>query len=175
MAGIGDEEEFLFECRHRDQVRRVDRQRQQSEVPRARAQHRNRSLAAADGDLQIQVRMNAAHLGEQFREDVEAHRHAAHQPHRCAQRLLLFGDSGYGVLQVLEHAVAQPQQRFAGRRDANLPPDAMEHRFAEFVFEQQDLAADGGLRDVELVACRRERARVSDGADDFELPQVHGC
>ena len=80
---------------------------------------------------------------------------------------------GDRVLQILEDAVAQLQQRFAGRRDADAPADAMEDRLAELVFEQQDLPADGRLRDVQLLARRRERAGFGDGADDFELPQIH--
>ncbi len=44
------------------------------------------------------------------------------------------------------------QQRFARRRDADAPPDAQEHRLLQFIFEQQNLTADRGLRDVELVA-----------------------
>ena len=104
---------------------------------------------------------------------VETHRHAADQPHRAAQRLARVADRGDGVLQILEDAVAQLEQRFAGRRDADAAADAVEDRLAELVLEQQDLAADGRLGDVQLFAGGRERAGVGDGADDFELPQVH--
>ena len=79
-----------------------------------------------------------------------------------------------GVLHVLEHAVAQLEQRFAGGRDADAAPDAVKHRLAELLFEQQNLAADGRLRDAQLLAGGRERSGVGDGADDLELPQVHG-
>ena len=77
------------------------------------------------------------------------------------------------VLQILEDAVAQLEQRFAGRRDADAAADAMKDRLAELLFEQQDLAADGRLRDVQLFAGGRERAGIGDRADDFELPQIH--
>ena len=79
----------------------------------------------------------------------------------------------HGVVQILKHAMAQLQQRLAGRRDPDAPADAMKDRLAELVLEQQDLTADGGLGDVQLFARRGERAAVGDGADDFELTQVH--
>ena len=89
------------------------------------------------------------------------------------QRFARVADGRDRVLQVLEDAMAQLQQRFAGRRDADAPADAMEDRLAELVLEQQDLAADGRLRDVQLLAGGGERAGVGDGADDLELPEVH--
>ena len=46
-----------------------------------------------------------------------------------------------------------------GRRDADAPADAVEDRLAELVLEQEDLAADRRLRDVQLVAGGGERAR----------------
>src|SRR4029450_2598568 len=49
----------------------------------------------------------------------------------------------------------------------------MKDRLSQLVFEDEDLAADRGLRDVEFFAGRRERARFSDGADDVQLPQGH--
>ena len=117
--------------------------------------------------------MDAPHLGEQRREDVEADRHAADQPHRAAQRLLRVADGRHGVLQILEDAVTQLEQRFAGRRDADAAADAVEDRLAELLLEQEDLAADRRLRDVQLLAGGRERSGVGDRADDLELPQIH--
>src|SRR5205823_1168707 len=104
---------------------------------------------------------------------VEAHGHAADKAQRAAERLLLFADGGDRVLQILKDAVTQLQQRFACRGNSNAPADAMKDRFAEFLFEQQDLAADRRLRDVELLARGGEGAGVGYGADDFELPKVH--
>src|SRR5678815_4318491 len=49
----------------------------------------------------------------------------------------------------------------------------MEDRLSQFVLEQQDLAADGRLRDVQLFARGGERAAVGDRANDLELPEVH--
>ena len=43
----------------------------------------------------------------------------------------------------------------------------------ELVFEQQNLAADRRLRDVQLLAGGGERTGFGDGADDFELSKVH--
>src|SRR5262245_8506033 len=49
----------------------------------------------------------------------------------------------------------------------------MENRFTEFVFENQDLTADRGLGNMQLLAGARERTGFSDRANDFQLPQVH--
>ena len=118
--------------------------------------------------------MEPPHLRQQRGEDVEADRHPADEPHRAAQRFALVADAGDGVLQILEDAVTQLEQRFAGRGDPDAPADAMEDRLAELVFEQQDLAADRRLRDMQLLAGGGEGAGVGDGADDLELPQIHG-
>ncbi len=69
--------------------------------------------------------------------------------------------------------MAQLEQRFAGRGDPDAPADAMKDRLAELVLEEKDLPADRRLRDVQLFAGGRKGAGFSDGADDFELPQIH--
>ena len=119
------------------------------------------------------MRMDAPHLRQQRREDVQAHRHAANQPHAPVQRLLLVTDGGDGVLKVLKHPVTELQERFAGGSDPDAAADAVKDRLAEFFFEQQDLPADRRLRDVELRPGRGEGAAVGNGADDLELAQVH--
>ena len=118
--------------------------------------------------------MDAPDFGEQRGKHVEADGHPADQPHRAAQRLLLVADRGDGVLEILEDAVAQLEQRLAGRRNPDAPADAVKHRLTELFLEQQNLTADGGLRDVELFAGGGEGPGVGDGADDLELPQIHG-
>ena len=69
--------------------------------------------------------------------------------------------------------MAQLQQRFTGRRDADSPADAVKDRFAEFFFEQENLPADRRLRDVELLAGGCERAGLGYRTDDLELTQIH--
>jgi len=43
----------------------------------------------------------------------------------------------------------------------------------ELVLEQQDLAADRRLRDVQTCTSTGERAGFSNRPDDFELPEIH--
>ena len=69
--------------------------------------------------------------------------------------------------------MAELQQRVAGRRDADAAADAVEHRLTQFLLEQKNLAADGGLRYPQLLASCGERPGVRYGADDLELPEVH--
>ena len=75
---------------------------------------------------------------------------------------------------VEKHALTELNQALGRRRHAHLAPDAQEQRLAQLLFEQQDLAADGGLRHVQLPPARRERAGLGDGLEDFELSQIHG-
>ncbi len=117
--------------------------------------------------------MNASHLREESGEDVEADGHPADQAQRAAQRLLLLADAGHGVLQILEDAVTQLEERFTGGRNADAPADPMEYGLAELVLEEENLPADCGLRDVEFFTRGGEGAGVGDGADDLQLPQIH--
>src|SRR5678816_1040850 len=49
----------------------------------------------------------------------------------------------------------------------------MKDRFAELVFEEEDLAADCGLGNVKLLTCCSEGSGLRDRPDDFQLPEVH--
>ena len=50
----------------------------------------------------------------------------------------------------------------------------MEDRLSELGLEEQDLTADRRLRNVQFLAGGGKGTRIGDGADDFELPEVHG-
>ena len=49
----------------------------------------------------------------------------------------------------------------------------MKYGLAELVLENQDLPADCGLGDVKLLTGCGKGAGLSDGPNDFELPEVH--
>jgi hypothetical protein len=89
--------------------------------------------------------MDAAHFCEQRGKHVQADGHASDEANGAFERFARIADRCDGVVQVLKHPMAQLQERFARRSDADAPADAMEDRLAKFVLEQQDLAADGGL------------------------------
>jgi len=116
----------------------------------------------------------APHLGQQRRKNIGADRHTADETHRPAQRFAFVANTRDGVLQVAKDAVAQLQKGFTGRGNPDPPSDAVKHRLAELIFEQENLPADCRLRDVQLLAGGRERAGIGYGPDDLELPQVHG-
>ena len=145
--------------------------RPQSAVP-ARMAARQRSVAPAQ-ILISDLRMGPLELAQQGGEDVEADGHAADEADRAAQRLARIADQRDRVLQILEDAVTELQQRFAGRRDADAPADAQEDGLVQLFFEQQDLPADRRLRHVQPFAGSGEGAGFGDGADDFELPEIH--
>ena len=54
-----------------------------------------------------------------------------------------------------------------------LPAEPEEQLLLQLLFEQQDLPADGGLRQVQLLAGAGERSRLRDRAQDLELSKVH--
>src|SRR5262245_12780609 len=69
--------------------------------------------------------------------------------------------------------MTQLEQRLSGGSDPDSPADPVKHRLTELVLENENLPADGGLGDVKLVAGRGKGAGLSDGPNDFELPEVH--
>ena len=78
-----------------------------------------------------------------------------------------------GPFEILEHALAEAEQRRARRRDADLSAEAEEQLLLQLLFEQQDLAADGRLRQVQLLPGARERSGLRDRAKYLQLSQVH--
>ena len=88
-------------------------------------------------------------------------------------RALVVENARAGPFEILEHALAEAEQRGAGRRDADLAAEAEEQLLLQLLFEQQDLAADGRLRQVQLLPGARERARLRDRAKNLQLSQVH--
>ena len=89
------------------------------------------------------------------------------------ERARAIGDGADRVAHVLEHALPELHEALGRRRHAHLAADAQEQRLAELLFEQQNLAADGRLRHVQLPAARGERAGFGDRLQDFELAQIH--
>ena len=83
--------------------------------------------------------------------------------------LLLVGDAGGRVVDVVEDAMAELQQRLAGGGDLDAAAEPDEQPLVELVLEQQDLPADRRLRDVQLGAGAGEGAGFGDGPDDFQL------
>ena len=79
-----------------------------------------------------------------------------------------------GVANVCEDAVAELKESLAGRRHLHAADRSNEQRLGELLLEQQDLAADRRLRDVQLRASLGERAGLGNGAQDLQLTQVHG-
>ena len=117
--------------------------------------------------------MDAPQVLQQRRKDVQADRHAAGQPQRAAQLARAIGDRADRLADVLEDALSELHQALGRRRHPHLAPDAQEQRLAELLFEQQNLAADRRLRDVQLPPAGGERSGLGDRLEDFELAQVH--
>ena len=69
--------------------------------------------------------------------------------------------------------MAEVHETFGGRRHADALTDPEEQRFAQLLFEEDDLPADGRLRDVQLSSARAERAGLGDALKNLELAKVH--
>ena len=118
--------------------------------------------------------MDAAHVFQQRREHVEADRHAAREPQRAAKLARPVGDRADRFADVQKDALPELDEAFGGRRHPDLAADAEKQRLAKLLLEEQDLAADRRLRDVQLPAAGGERAGFGDGLENFELSKVHG-
>ena len=110
---------------------------------------------------------------EQRREHVQTDRHAADEPQRALDVLLRVEDAGARLLEIVEHPLAEAEERRAGGRDPDLPAETEEQLLVELFLEQQDLAADGGLREVQLLAGARERSGLRDRPQNLELSKIH--
>ena len=117
--------------------------------------------------------MNTPQMLEQRGKHIQADRHPARQPQRAAQLPRTIGDDADRFADVLKDPLAELHEAFRRRRHPDLAADAKEERLAELIFEQHDLAADGGLRHVQLPAARRERAGLGNRLQDFELSKIH--
>ena len=81
-----DEQQLLAQHRHGDQIRLLDRQRQQAGVDAAGADLLDRSRRGRDREPDVELRMHALQVLQQRRKHVQADRHAAGEPQRAAQR-----------------------------------------------------------------------------------------
>ena len=173
VSGRRDEQEFLAHDRHAHQVWIVHGQRQEPQVCRSAPKLPEQALRRAGHQLHVHIGMVLAECLQQRRKHVEADRHSASQAHGAADRLLAVEDAGPRALEILEHALAQPEKSGAGRRNPDLAAKPQEHLLLQLLFEQQNLTADGRLRQVQLLPGARERSRLRDGAEYFELSEVH--
>ena len=86
---------------------------------------------------------------------------------------MAFEDRRAGLLEVVEEPLAQAEQRGSGRGDADLAAEPQEQLLLELFLEQQDLATDGRLRQVQALAGTGERTGVGHGPKNLELTKVH--
>ena len=117
--------------------------------------------------------MRAAKLLEQRWKDVQTHRHAAGDSQQAVQFPVLVAHLADGRGQVVEQALPEQNERLSGPGRHGAAPLPDEQRLAQLVLEQQDLAADRRLRDVQLFTRAGERPGLGDGAKNLELPKIH--
>ena len=56
-----------------------------------------------------------------------------------------------GLLEIVEETLAETEERRAGRSDAHLPAEAQEQLLLQFLLEEQNLAADRRLREMQAL------------------------
>ncbi len=143
------------------------------EISGAAQQPADEPWRAARAQLELDIRVEPAELLEQHGKDVETYGHPADQAKGPGEGPAAFQDAGARLVDVAQDAASEAQQGLAGGRDANPPPDPQKQRFVQLFFEQQDLSADGRLRDVQASPRAGERTGLNDRAQDFQLTQVH--
>jgi hypothetical protein len=84
----------------------------------------------------------------------------AHGAHRAVQ-----------LFQQRQHRLLQRQAGFGQLHVARAP---VEQRRSQFFFERLDLAADGRLREIELLRCRTEGAQPGHGLEGAQAVQPQG-
>src|SRR5262245_10610226 len=117
--------------------------------------------------------MHALEMFQERRKDVQTNGHAANKPEGASERPRAVCDAAHGVTNILKDPLAELYERLSGGRHPNLTAYPQEKRFAEFLFEKENLTADGGLRHVQLPPAGRERSGFGNGLQDFQLAQVH--
>ena len=173
MLRSGHEQQLFAHDRDTDERRVVHRQRQQAEIGSARAQLANQPRRRSGHQLDVDVRVLLAKGLEQRRKDVQAHCHAADEAQRALDVLLGVEDRGAGLLEVVEHPLAETKERRAGGRDADLATKAQEQLLVELFLQQENLAADSGLRQMQLLSGARERPALRYRPENLELPKIH--
>ena len=111
--------------------------------------------------------MDAPQVLQERREHVQADRHPARQTQGSPQLARAVGNPADRVVDVLEDALSELHEALGGGGHPDLAADAQEQRLAQLLFEEQNLAADGRLRHVQLAPARGERPGFGDRLEEF--------
>ena len=90
--------------------------------------------------------------------------------------LLFLGGSRNGLLRfcdLLEDAVRVADERFTGFRQVHVASLSHKQHCLEFILEELDLAANGGMRDVKSRGSIREPPELRNSLEHLELANVH--
>ena len=85
----------------------------------------------------------------------------------------MIGDGTNRIAHVLKHSLTELNETLGGRCHPNLTPYSKEEGLTQFIFEESNLSTDRRLRHVEFATARRERARLRDRLENFQLAQIH--
>ena len=83
----------------------------------------------------------------------------------------------HGLARVLESGeggLGMGQEGATGLGQPGVAADAFEQRRAQFLFQQAEAAADGGLRTMQSLSGAGEAAEFGDGDEGLDLVDIHG-
>jgi len=150
MVGGGDDHERVAREGFRRSVELARRPAHDHQVELVRTEELHDLLAVGDGELDRHFRVGRRECRKQCRGEIlrRAHRaqlqHAALQSPHGGERLA-------GFPQQLRDLSRVAQELHAGGREADLAPELLEERHADFLLEEADLLRDGGLRQMQLL------------------------
>ena len=135
--------------------------------------HRQVQLGIVDhqGDLDLGVEIEE--FANPRRQPGRAERYGRGDLERPLWPVLRFGDQAFGHRQLGEDLARRAEQQLALLGQDQAASMAMEERHAEAFLERADLAADGGLAEVQRFAGMGEAARLGDGVKDPQLVPIH--
>ncbi len=124
-----------------------------------------------EGDLDFGVLL--AELGDEGWEEVGAGGEAGAEEECAAAEAVEFGEGAVGFGFDGEEAGGVGGEELAGLGEAGAAGEAVEESGVEGLFEECELAGEGGLGDLKFLGGAGDVSGFGDGVEDFEVVEVH--
>ena len=125
-------------------------------------------------DAELHVGIEAAVLGENFGQHVQAGGFIRADDHGSARIGAVIGNGKQGFITQLQQAFGVGEQDAAGGRERHVLAGAVEEAIAIVLLKLADLGAHGGLRTENFLSGTRETAKLGNFEKSRELIEIHG-
>jgi hypothetical protein len=155
------------------QTRRLDGQSYDTNINGAILQFLNDLVAKVAIDADLNAGIKASVFGEHLRQDIEAGSFVRADQERAARRNVLVRYREQGLIAHPQEPLCVGEQDSAGGGKPHRLSRTVEEFVAVLLFEEPDLAADGGLRAENFLASMGETAKLGDLQKRKQLIKVH--